>query len=694
MRRTLAALTGAALAVLALVPGAAGAATSGRGCDALDPRACLLPWPSDHFTVKSTRTDTGRRLRLPTAGAPRNAKGVRADLAPYATSDGFSPGGPIMAHVPGLDLRRTRAVPITDLRTALDPGQPVVVIDARTRKRQLVWAELDAGAPSAKERLLLIHPAANLPTGRRYIVALRNLKDRRGRLLKPDRAFRALRDRTRAPSRDVAARRRHFEGIFRTLERAKIKRSSLYLAWDFTVAGERNLTERALAIRDNAFARLGDSNLLDRKVAGRAPAFAIDAVRDFAPCGGDGCQEGENDNLARTVTGTMTVPCYLDKPGCPPGSRFRFKKRKKGRFTFIPERVKDNTMRAPFVCVVPRVALAAPARASLYGHGLLGTPEEVTAGNVQQMAQEHNFVFCATREIGMADEDIPNAIRILGEVGRFPSLADRLQQGLLNGLLLGRLMIHPQGLASSPAFKTPAGAPVIDTSSLFYDSNSQGGIFGGALTALAPDFQRAVLGVPGMRYSLLLPRSVDFDAYEAFFVPAYKSRLERMLIIGMLQTLWDRGEASGYAANMTGNPLPNTPLHSVLLHVALGDHQVAQVSAEIEARTIRAVVRQPVFDPGRYREKIPWYEVTPAGDLELGSVAVVWDSGPTRDGGALGTDVPPLAGVPPRAGNDPHELVRRTAAARRQKSEFLREVGRFVDVCPRARACRVDGWPY
>ena len=36
---------------------------------------------------------------------------------------------------------------------------------------------------------------------------------------------------------------------------------------------------------------------------------------------------------------------------------------------------------------------------------------------------------------------------------------------------------------------------------------------GGALTALAPDLDRAVLGVPGMNYSTLLRRSVDFDLY-------------------------------------------------------------------------------------------------------------------------------------------------------------------------------------
>ena len=57
-------------------------------------------------------------------------------------------------------------------------------------------------------------------------------------------------------------------------------------------------------------------------------------------------------------------------------------------------------------------------------------------------------------------------------------------------------MIHPQGLAANAAFQKN-GRSVIDTRRLFFDGNSQGGIMGGALTALAPDFNRAVLGVPG-----------------------------------------------------------------------------------------------------------------------------------------------------------------------------------------------------
>ena len=50
---------------------------------------------------------------------------------------------------------------------------------------------------------------------------------------------------------------------------------------------------------------------------------------------------------------------------------------------------------------------------------------------------------------------------------------------------------------------------------------------------------------------------------------------------------------------MTRDPCPNTPPHHVLLSVALGDHQVANVATEIEARTIGAAVRTPYVDPGR-----------------------------------------------------------------------------------------------
>ena len=139
---------------------------------------------------------------------------------------------------------------------------------------------------------------------------------------------------------------------------------------------------------------------------------------------------------------------------------------------------------------------------------------------------------------------------------------------------------------------------------------------GGGLTAVAPDYERAVLGVPAMNYSTLLRRSSDFAPYaEGKFCGAvleicedqdtefglydnYPNELERPLILSMVQMLWDRGEANGYAHHITTDPLADTPAHKVLMHVAFGDHQVTNVAADVEARTIGASTNVPSLDPG------------------------------------------------------------------------------------------------
>ena len=217
------------------------------------------------------------------------------------------------------------------------------------------------------------------------------------------------------------------------------------------------------------------------------------------------------------------------------------------------------------------------------------------------MANEHHFIFCAVDWAGFANEDISNVVSAIGELSKFNTVADRMQQGFLNQLLLGRAMIHPQGFSSNAAFQKN-GQSVIDTSRLYFDGNSQGAIMGGGLTAVAPDFERAVLGVPGMNYSTLLQRSVDFDLYAALLNPAYPTEIDDQLLFATIQLLWDRGEANGYAHHMTDRPLPNTPKHNVLLHVGFGDHQVSDTTAEVEARTIGAFGVRPVLDPGRS----PW----------------------------------------------------------------------------------------
>jgi hypothetical protein len=526
--------------------------------------------------------------------------------------------------------------------------------------------------------VLIIRPARNLEEGERYIVALRNLKRADGSTIPPSAAFRAFRDRIKSKDAAVKRRRHHFESIFKTLRKAGVRRNNLYLAWDFTVASERSLAGRALHMRDSAFAALGDRNLRDLKVEGASPSFTVDSVTNLTPA--------QDDRIARQVEGTITVPCFLSN-GCAPGGQFALDAQG------LPTR--QGTTTAKFSCRIPRSVLdpaaAKTAWPSLYGHGLLGSRGEVNAGNVRSMANEHRFLFCATEWAGFSSDDLVNVIGAIGNLSKFNTVADRMQQGFLNQLFLGRAMIHPQGFSANAAFRED-GKSVIDTSRLYFDGNSQGAIMGGALTALAPDYERAVLGVTGMNYSTLLQRSVDFDTYATLLYPAYPTEIERQLVLGVIQLLWDRGEANGYAQHMTHDPLPNTPRHDVLLHTALGDHQVSDTTAEVEARTIGAYGLRPVLDPGRS----PWPRFQlippPPSNPFRGSAIVMWDTGPlrTENGEEVGTTAPPEENLPNRGGDDPHDNVRAMPNARFQKAVFL-VTGQIYDVCP-SGPCYAGTW--
>jgi hypothetical protein len=274
----------------------------------------------------------------------------------------------------------------------------------------------------------------------------------------------------------------------------------------------------------------------------------------------------------------------------------------------------------------------------------------------------------------------------LQDLSKFPSIADRNQQGFLNFMFLGRLMLHPQGLASRPEF-----AGKLDTRRLFFAGVSQGGVLGGALTAVAPDLERSALIVPAMNFSLLLSRSSQFASFAAVLFPSYPDQLERTLLLSMVQMLWDRGEANGYAWHMTRNPYPDTPRHTVLLHEAFGDHQVTNVATEVEARVIGARLRTPALDPGRSPDRRPFYGIRRIGSYPFtGNALVVFDTGPLRAGG-LGTPPAPLANTPPSAGVDPHSITLSEPSSTIQLSEFLKLDGAFVNSCGE-KPCYAAGW--
>lgn len=613
--------------------------TTQERCETLA-EGCLLPWPSDHFTVADSSTPTGRRLAIDPASTPANSAGVHIDVTDQNRADGFSPGSAIYVQLGELDPADLPGL----ARLSREPNEAssVLVLDASTGDLVPIWAETDSQADPGEPPMLMIHPARNFGDGHRIVVAVRRLHRPDGTAVEPSAAFAAYRDGQRSSDDTFESRRPAMERVFADLEAAGVERGELILAWDFTVASTKSLTGRMISIRDDALGSLGDE----------APVFTVDRVTDRPDPG-----------ILRRVQGTFETPLYLTEGGAPGG---RLVLDDAG----VPQR-QPGTFRATYTCQIPEGAATEPSRVALYGHGLLGDQSEVEGDLTRGMSQDHNVGYCATDWYGMAESDIGSAVAALGDLSKFPALPDRLHQSLVAFLFLGRLATNNAGFVSHPAFQVD-GEPAFDTSQLYYDGNSQGAILGGALSAVSPDIDRVALGEAGMNYSLLLDRSVDFDDYLLVMRPAYPRRVDRLMGLALAQLLWDRGETNGYANHLTANPLPGVKARDVLLYGAVGDHQVSEYSLRVEAATMGVPALTPVAAPGRVAESDPAALLEEATFPHDGSLYVLFDTGSPPS---------PAGNTAPREGHDPHDDTPNIPELERLKDQFFRPDGMVERPC-------------
>ncbi len=412
------------------------------------------------------------------------------------------------------------------------------------------------------------------------------------------------------------------------------------LTWSFTVASGEGLTGRLRHMWSETTTKLGDG----------APPFTATAVRS----GG-----------STVVNGTFEMPNYLSGTGGP-GAVMN----NDGDPNGIP--TASGTMNADYTCVLPTISTAKdPAPVVLYGHGLLGSRDEVLGiGVVGAVA---GIGFCALDFLGMSTADVPTVLDEFADLTKFRTQADRLQQGHLGFMMLGRLLRSAQGFASNPAFRDGAG-PIIDPNRLAFLGASQGGILGAVPSAITTDWNRTILAVGGMGYNLLLRRSVDFDKFVGVFDTSYPDRVDQALALELIQMLWDRGENTAVAQHMADKP--------VLLLQAFGDHQVANVSTEKLARTLGVGRRAPTLADGRSADDTPFWGIDPITKFPYnGSALVVWD---------FGTPTPPSSDTPPRQGEDPHGKLSDVPQALGMVQEFITPNGSVIDVCPGV-PCRTTG---
>lgn len=606
-------------------------------CDFLIAEHCLLPFPSSTFLRSDPTTPTGLRVNIEEEAMPINRDRRRISPAEYNTFDGFSPGAVLIAIFPEqVDLAASRTAPVNNIARSLEEDSPTVLVDATTGERVLHFVELDEQTADPTKKAFMMRPGVRLSETHRYVVGIRNLVDMQGAAIEARRPFEILRDGLDTPVETINARRAAMEDIFTVLEDAGVERDDLILAWDFTVASTESLTGRALSIRDQGLAANGPG----------APPFEVTSV-----------EENVDSNILRRVRGTFTVPLFM-KSATPPT---KMNLDENG----VP--VQNGTATAPFIVNIPRSTVvdgvAHPARPVVYGHGLFGDGSEVNAGHLRAFSNRVNIMFAGTDWIGMSEDDLMWVQRMIRNLSDFSIIPDRLQQAMLNFMLLGRLMIAEDGFVSHEAFQLD-GAPLIDRGELYYYGLSQGGIQGGTYLALSTDTKRGVLGVGASNYSILLQRSIDFVPFQFILNGFYADQLERSLLYPLLQMVWDRAEPDGYLSHLVADPLPGTEAKKVLLQPGLHDSQVATLGAEVQARSMGIPAMAPSAVPAfGIAEMEPPYD---------GSAYVPYD---------VSGAAPPITNTPPTSDNGVHEAVRRLTAAQDQIDAFLRPDGRIENFC-------------
>jgi len=607
----------------------------------------MLPFPNDHWRVP--RDDGTYRLNFTIDTFPIDDNGLPIDpvAGKWNELHGFPVMPAITAYFPRLDESSIDSCAHwwnIEVSENMD-SSPIILLDTVTMKQVPHWVELDHASfkeQVSEKRGLLIWPATALDFNRRYIVAIKPLRNRDGVVVSPSPLFQQLRDGV-----GVASRQTKHNDIFETLEKVGVNRKDLLLTWDFTTNTKTDVTGRLVSARDDARKRLGTDG----------PDYRIASVET----------EGLNELIGKQIKGQFRMPTYLNTRNPTPSSRLVLDEHS--------EPVFQGYDWYDFEVMVPKAFMDSPGAAGIlqYGHGLFGTYKEVEYGSSDYMyedATDYGYVICASTWIGLSSQDVPAMAEIIGrDLTDFQYIPDRTIQGVVNALglmtmLKGKFGQDPEMLT------TTDGLPIINPEKTAYFGNSEGGIFGTVYMAASQDVKRGLLGVPGGPYSLLLPRSLDFGAEFDIMKLRYNDPVDRLNLMQVMQLLWDRAEPAGFMKAVSRDPLPDTQPKEVLLHYGLGDAQVTWLGAQAIARSVDAV--QYASSAKENGESFFGLELIADDVVVTGRSGIQgWDYGSAQA---------PLVNTPPSDEGDTHGCPRNDDRAQVQMGAFFL-TGQISNVC-------------
>jgi len=535
----------------------------------------ILPFPSSLYEKADPASPTGVDLDVPVGAFPANqTTGAAFDPTPLARRHGWSPATTILWAAPG-GIDPTSLTGQDAISTSLTPASSTVLLDMTASQLVAHFTEVDANELADLDRqAVYVRPAQRLIGGHRYAVAIRTtIRANGGKPLDRTAAFQAvLDDRDFGHARLDAARPRLREAIA-ALEAAGVVRGDLLLAWDFTVNDDASTISDDVAARAAALAAIPASGV----------PYTITA--DTGTVNGDPriARRIELDFEVPAVTGDKLAGFHRDGSGAV---------------------IASGTMTAHAFLEVPPCATSATKAATLiYGHGFFGSLQEARDAEYLRdlMSSDGCRIVAATLWTGMAQDDIPNALLALNDLNQAWGFGERIFQGVVNNIVLGRLVRGP--LAEHVLVDT--GGSLVDTTQTFFLGISMGHILGSVLMAYDPAILHGVLHVGAANWSLLFERSDKWSVYGVPLKGSYKDLLEADIMEQILEMAMEPADGAAVA----GIEIPDTPVKSILMMTSLHDAQVPNLAGFYQARSLGLALMTPsvvtpygftkAFDPTR-----------------------------------------------------------------------------------------------
>jgi hypothetical protein len=652
---------------------------SSNNCDPLDTTECILPFPSFHFMASDETTDTGWRVNIHEDVLPRLKGGIALHPDFLNELDGFSTMAPLLFYVEGLKeaqeegTNEARLQGHPNLQNSVTSKSITLLLDVENQKLVPHSAEIDY--LDNDRPLVLVFPSQPLRHNAHYALAVVGARDVEGEPLPPTPGMSDL-----LSKKSTSRFYRYTEKVYPALNIAAPWSQSeiVQLIFDFQTVSERSQLGPIKAVRDATLAHVGSSDFWQWK----------DHVRVIRTenHGEYGCTK-QNYQIARTVHAELDVPWFLQSFGS--GQRGALldkeavangKAKLMGKAHFVVH----------IPCSLRAAALQRQNTTGLrsvveFGHGLFYNREEASWDFVREMANENGYIIMAMDWRGMSSYDLLVVVKtLMSKPSLFEAIRDNLIQGYANKLALQHFakhgMLDMDWMKFGEGFSRKKPIPLFNSqspSSVFYGI-SQGGILGAGYTTLTGPtklIDRAILGVPGTPFALVMSRSRDFVGYDVIMLLNFYNNRHVRIFLSFAQMLWDSCEGAGLLAPPHLEEFPR-----MLLQAGLGDPIVPTLAAEALTRALGGVVlpnnpRQQIFD-------IP---VQPAasGDA-LGPKVTLSELLFKKEYASL-----PVSDdyAKKATGNRVHWCVREDKVFISQVEEFI-NTGRIVDVCENGRCVR------